>query len=72
MFYNCSSLITLDLSNFDFSNVKNYNYMFENCHSLILLNIPKFNMKSVENIDLVFHDCNSLISNCIQSIKNKI
>ena len=34
MFYGCSSLKQLDLSNFITSNVKDMSYMFYNCLSL--------------------------------------
>ena len=39
LFYNCSSLVQLDLSNFNTDNVDNMDYMFYNCSSLRELNI---------------------------------
>ena len=38
MFYNCSSLTYLNLSNFNTNNVNNMSYMFYNCSSLTSLN----------------------------------
>ena len=42
MFYNCSSLISLNISNFDTSKVSNMGYMFYNCNGLISLDISNF------------------------------
>jgi len=39
MFYGCSNLKTLDLSNFDISSVKNMDSMFYDCNNLISLNL---------------------------------
>ena len=47
MFYNCSLLINLDVSNFDTKNVVDMNYVFSDCLSLKNLNISKFNTKNV-------------------------
>ena len=38
MFNECDKLISIDLSNFDSSNVKNMDYMFEGCTSLTSIN----------------------------------
>ena len=45
MFENCLSLTTLDLSNFDTSNVTDMSYMFRGCTSLTSLNISNFNTR---------------------------
>ena len=47
MFYGCNSLISLDLSNFDISNVENMNYMFYECKSLKSLDITNFDTSQV-------------------------
>ena len=39
MFYKCSSLTSLNLSNFNTNNVNNMSYMFFNCSSLNSLNL---------------------------------
>ena len=41
MFGNCCSLTSLDLSDFNTSNVKNMSHMFDNCFSLINIKIPQ-------------------------------
>ena len=43
MFYNCKSLISLDLSKFNTKNIKSMKSMFYNCKSLISLDLSKFN-----------------------------
>ena len=49
MFKDCSSLISLDLSKFDVSNVTNMEMMFVDCWDLMQIMIPK-NISSSTNI----------------------
>ena len=42
MFYECTSLESLDLSNFDTSSVTNMAFMFYRCSSLKSLDLSKF------------------------------
>ena len=63
MFYNCSSLSSIDLSNFNTNNVTNMVYMFKGCKSLSSLNLSNFNcdkIKETTYLDRMFEDCNSL------------
>ena len=60
MFNRCSSLTTLDLSNWDTSNVTNISWMFEYCGSLTELNISTFNTKKVEKMYSMFYGCYDL------------
>ena len=62
MFSGCSSLTSLDLSNFDTSNVTNMSSMFENCTSLTSLDLSNFNTYKVTNMSLMFSGCSSLTS----------
>ena len=62
MFYNCSSLILLNLNNFNTSNVINMGSMFYGCSSLISLNINNFDTSKVTDIAYMFYGCSSLIS----------
>ena len=48
MFYRCSSLASLDLSNFDTSKVSDMSYMFANCNNLKFLDISGFNEENKE------------------------
>ena len=49
MFYGCSSLKTLNLSNFNTYNVTNMIYMFAKCSSLTELNLSNFNF-NINNV----------------------
>ena len=53
MFNRCISLISLDISKFDTSNVINMSYMFSNCENLKSLNLNNFNTLNVENMELL-------------------
>ncbi len=55
MFYNCSSLTSLDLSNFNTLNVNNMNSMFYNCSSLSSLNLINFNTNNIKNIPHIYN-----------------
>ena len=69
MFYNCSSLKELDLSNFNTNNVTNMSYMFFGCSSLNELNLFNFNTNNVINISGMFGGCSDELKNTIEKIK---
>ena len=60
MFLGCSSLTSLDLSNFNTNNVTNMQDMFQNCSSLTILDLSNFNTGNVTNMFWMFGGCNSL------------
>ena len=60
MFNGCSSLETLDLSNFNTKNVTTMNGMFYGCSSLKNLDLSGFNTKNVTDMSTMFNDCSSL------------
>ena len=60
MFFNCSSLTTLNLSNFVTKNVTYMGGMFYNCTSLTTLNLSNFDTKNVTNMGGMFYNCTSL------------
>ena len=60
MFYNCSSLKSLDVSNLSTSNVANMSSMFEGCSNLVSLDLENFNMGIVKWVDNMFKDCSNL------------
>ena len=62
MFYNCSSLTSLDLSNFDTSNVTDMKNMFYKCSSLTSLDVSSFNTSNVTDMEWMFSGCESLTS----------
>ena len=58
MFSYCSSLTSLNLSNFNINNVKDMSGMFFNCSSLTSLNLSKFNTHNVKNMIFMFNGLN--------------
>ena len=62
IFYSCSSLTSLNLSNFNISRVSNMNLMFYECSSLTSLNLSSFDTSNVEDMSEMFFGCLSLIS----------
>ena len=65
MFYGCSSLKELNLSNFNINNVTDMASMFSRCSSLEELNLSNFNTNNVTNM-------NGMFSRCSDQFKNKI
>ena len=61
MFYDCKSLINLDLSNFKSQYVRNMSYMFSYCKSLTNLDLSNFKTLRVYNMSYMFNCCESLI-----------
>ena len=81
MFINCKLLTSLNLSNFNTSNMDDMHDLFDNCENLIYLNLEKFNkivLKANHHIfdnvpDNIFACGNvSVISNQIKNSKNVI
>ena len=60
MFYECSKLIEINLSNFNTNNVKNMRCMFCNCFSLSKINLSNFNTNNVRDMSWMFSRCTSL------------
>ena len=62
LFYNCYTLTSLNLSNFNTQNVTNMRYMFYNCKSLTSLDLSNFNTQNVTNMEYMFSYCYLLTS----------
>ncbi len=60
MFYGCSSLISLDLPNFNTKNVTNMRDMFYGCKSLDLSNFNTQNVTSMEGLFTLYYSLISL------------
>lgn len=60
MFHGCSSLVTLDLSNFDASNVTAMKFMFNSCTNLTGLDLSSFDTSKITNMVAMFDGCVSL------------
>ena len=52
MFYNCSSLTSVNLSNFNFSSIINIESFFYNCISLISIDLFNISYSSIGNGNL--------------------
>ena len=62
MFFNCSSLTSLDVTHFNTAKVTNMNRLFAYCSSLTLLDVTHFNTAKVTNMNSMFECCSSLTS----------
>ena len=60
MFYGCSSLTNINLSNFNNNNVTYMWGMLYDCSSLKNINLSNFNTNNVTNMSLMFSWCSSL------------
>ena len=57
MFFKCSSLKELDLSNLDTNSVTNMSNMFYKCSSLTSLDLSSFNTSNVKYMNHMFYKC---------------
>ena len=62
LFYGCSSLTSINLTNIKTSNVLNMKYMFSDCSSLKSINIGFFVINKKNNLNYMFNNCKKLIS----------
>ena len=58
MFSKCSSLTSLNLSNFKTNKVTNMSYMFSKCSSLTILNLSNFNTNNITDMSEMFSGIN--------------
>ena len=62
MFYGIKSIIEIDLSKFDASNVKNMTRMFCECTNLRKITLGNINTSLVQSMEDLFYQCKSLIT----------
>ncbi len=68
MFYNCSSLTTLDLSNWDTSHAQYMAYMFNGCENLQAIYVGQgWNTDNVE-VGNAYHQTNDMFEGCLAII----
>lgn len=60
MFFNCTSLSSIDFSYFNTQAVTSMAHCFHGCSSLNYINLSKINTESVKNMSHLFHGCSSL------------
>lgn len=71
MFWNCTGLTSLDLSNFDTTKVTNMTSMFEYSPKLTSLDLSNFDTSNVTSMSKMFADCSSLSHiKCKQAFKD--
>ena len=61
MFYHCKNIISIDVSKFDTSFVKNMRYMFAGCTQIKRIDISKFKLTNVTDIR---HTIQGMFSKC--------
>ena len=61
-FFGCSNLTSLDVSNFDTSNVTNMNSMFNGCSNLTSLDLSNWDTSNVTTMESMFGNCTNLTS----------
>lgn len=62
MFTDCNSLVSLDLSGLDMSEVTEMSHLFERCRLLTSLDLSSFNTSKVTSITNMFYNCSSIVS----------
>ncbi|MQN88597.1 BspA family leucine-rich repeat surface protein [Prevotella copri] len=62
MFYDCSGLISLDVTHFNTENVTSMGSMFNSCRGLTSLDVTHFNTENVTSMNGMFNGCRGLIS----------
>ncbi|MDD6356644.1 MAG: BspA family leucine-rich repeat surface protein, partial [Bacteroidales bacterium] len=60
MFSGCSTLSSLDVSNWNTGKVTSMANMFQNCNALTTLNVSNFNTENVTNLSSMFNGCKVL------------
>ena len=61
MFYECKSLSSLNLSNFNTQNVTDMSDMFRWCESLSSINLSNLNTQNVTNMSFMFEGCSNIL-----------
>ena len=62
MFYSCSKLTSLDVSNFNTSKVTKMLWVFAGCRSLTSLDLSSFNTSKVTDMHCMFYRCSDLLT----------
>ena len=70
MLCGCSSLVSINLSNFDTYNVNDMSFMFYGCNSLIYVDLSNFNMINCINYNEIFSNINNIRYINLYNFKN--
>jgi surface protein len=60
LFDYCHKLTSVNITNWDTSNVTDFSFMFEQCYSLVTLDLSSLNFDKAVNYNNMFSQCNSL------------
>ena len=60
LFFDCKSLVNINLSNFNNKNITKMNSMFNKCSSLANIYLSNLNTQNVTNMSNMFRECSSL------------
>ena len=71
MFYECSSLTSLDLSPLRTENVTDMGFMFRGCSSLTSLDLSPLRTENVTDMGYMFYECSSLTSLDLSSLRTE-
>jgi len=71
MFYKCTDLCDIDLSNFNTKNVTNMSFMFHRCESLTSLKLANLNTEKVRNMSGMFNECEKIKELDLSSFKTQ-
>ncbi len=69
MFENCEALTSIDVSNFDTSEVKNMTHVFNGCKNLTTLDLSSFDTNKVTETERMFDGCTRLNTIYVNSSK---
>ena len=71
MFYDCCNLYEVNLSKFDFTDVKNMSDMFNYCVNLKKVEFSEKNIDTVENMSYMFNHCKKLETIILKTFNTK-
>ena len=72
MFWGCTNLKEIDLTNFDTKDVTDMNRMFSGCHSLIELDLTSLDTSKVTDMNEIFGGCKNLENLNISNLKTNL
>ena len=72
MFWGCTNLKEIDLTNFDTKNVTDMNRMFSGCHSLVELDLTSLDTSKVTDMNETFGYCKNLETLNISNLKTDL
>lgn len=62
IFYRCSALTRINISDWDTTNITRMDNMFSYCYNLTELDLSSFNTSNVTRLDYMFYECTGLVS----------